>query len=55
MKIVEEIKKNWKKILVNAGIAVGCGIMGYVIGKKRNKENVRKTNYYYKHDKYYKK
>lgn len=56
MKIVEEIKENWKRILLETGVALVCGIIGYAIGKNNNKGTIKK-NYYnnnYKHEKYYK-
>lgn len=62
MKFVEKIKKNWKKILISAGI-LGCGILlgGYVMCDRRknlektedNNNNNYNNNYnYYKHNKH---
>lgn len=64
MKFVEKIKKNWKKILISAGI-LGCGILlGYYVcdGKKNlekteednNNNNYNNYNYNYnnKHNNY---
>jgi len=55
-KIVEKIKKNWKRIVIDASF-LGLGILvGHMICKKNNNNiNVGKKNFYYKHDKYYKK
>ena len=57
MKFVEKIKKNWKEILISAGI-LGCGILlgGYVMCDRR--KNLEKTeednnnynNKHYKHN-----
>jgi hypothetical protein len=55
-KIVEKIKENWKRIVIDASL-LGLGILvGHMICKKNNNNtNVGKKNFYYKHDKYYKK
>lgn len=56
MKIVEEIKENWKRILLETGVALVFGIIGYAIGKNNNKGIIKKNHYNnnYKHEKYYK-
>lgn len=45
MKFVEKIKKNWKKILISAGI-LGCGILlgYYVCDGKKNLEKTEEDN-----------
>ena len=55
-KIVEKIKENWKRIVIDASL-LGLGILvGHMICKKNNNNtSVGKKNFYYKHDKYYKK
>ena len=66
MKFVEKIKKNWKKIIISAGI-LGCGILlgGYMCNMRKNLEktednynnNYNYNNYnnkHYKHNNNYK-
>ena len=63
MKFVEKIKKNWKKIIISAGI-LGCGILlgGYVMCDRRknlektedNNNNNNYNNKHYKHNNNYK-
>lgn len=54
MKFVEKIKKNWKKIVISAGI-LGCGILlgGYMCNMRKNLEKTEDNNYNnnnYKHN-----
>ena len=62
MKFVEKIKKNWKKIVISAGI-LGCGILlgGYMCNMRKNLEktednnnNYNYNNKHYKHNNNYK-
>lgn len=45
MKFVEKIKKNWKKIIISAGI-LGCGILlgGYMCNMRKNLEKTEDNN-----------
>ena len=60
MKFVEKIKKNWKKIIISAGI-LGCGILlgGYVMCDRRKnlektEDNNNNNNYNNYNNKHYK-
>lgn len=53
MKFVEKIKKNWKKIIISAGI-LGCGILlgGYMCNMRKNLEKTEDNNNNYNYNNY---
>ena len=53
MKFVEKIKKNWKKIVISAGI-LGCGILlgGYMCNMRKNLEKTDNNNNYNNYNNY---